>query len=81
MKQFLIGIDQLINTIFGGWADETLSARVYRIQDNSWWWKSWLVIINHIFFWQNNHCRIAYMSELERSQLPPKYREVTNNGT
>lgn len=30
MKQFLIALDQLANTLVGGYADETLSARAHR---------------------------------------------------
>ena len=32
----------------------------------------WLV--NHIFFWQENHCKEAYESEAQRSHLPPELR-------
>ena len=30
MKQILIAIGQLANTVIGGWADETLSSRAWR---------------------------------------------------
>ena len=33
MKQFLIALDQLANTLAGGYADETLSARAHRIAE------------------------------------------------
>ena len=46
--QILIALDQLTNTIFGGWADETLSARCYRE-------KRWFQhVINLLFFWQTD---------------------------
>lgn len=32
MMQFLIAVDQLINTILGGKADETMSARAHRMR-------------------------------------------------
>lgn len=71
--QVLIAIDQLFNTIFCGMADETLSARAYRhYRDGSRKWPYHL--INALFFWQEDHCREAYESEIERSQLPPEYR-------
>lgn len=73
-KQILIAIDQLINTLWGGWADETISARLWRNQNNSWWWAFWLKAVNTLFFWQNNHCRGAYNSELRRKQLPKEYQ-------
>lgn len=28
--QVMVAVDQLVNTLLGGWADETLSARAYR---------------------------------------------------
>ena len=34
-EQIPIAIDQLVNTIFGGWADETISCRAYRMQGKS----------------------------------------------
>ena len=32
LLQILVGVDQLGNTLLGGWADETISARAYRQQ-------------------------------------------------
>lgn len=74
MRQVAIAIDQLINTLFGGYADETLSARVYRNRDNSWWWAMWHSIINGIFFWQDDHCQESHYSEIYRKHLPRLYR-------
>lgn len=71
--QVLIGIDQLINTLFAGYADETLSARAYRCRNK----RNWAVImrlIDGLFFWQKAHCRGAYLMEIERRQLPDVYR-------
>ncbi len=76
MKQVLIAFDQLINTVVYvkadgfGYADETLSARAWRLRDESSAYK----LINALFFWQNNHCRGAYESEINNSQLPEGYR-------
>lgn len=73
--QVLIAIDQLINTLLGGYADETLSSRAWRHKlDGSRSWPCW--IINHLFFWQDNHCRASYESELERHHLPPALRNA-----
>lgn len=75
--QVLIAIDQLINTFLGGWADETLSSRSLRHKlDGSRSWPAW--IIDHIFFWQDHHCRTAWESELERAHLPPSMRGEQN---
>ncbi len=72
--QVLVAVDQLINTFFCGMADETLSSRTYRHYmkgEYAWLYK----IINALFFWQNDHCKEAYESELERMHLPPSMRE------
>lgn len=71
MKQFLIAIDQLGNTLLGGMADETISARVHR---NDWQraerFIDWL-------FREPGHCRNAYNSELLRAHFPKSYRSKT----
>lgn len=75
--QVLIALDQLINTLIWGMADETLSARAHRHAlkgDRKWPEK----LINALFFWQSNHCKEAYESEINRSQLPPEMREKTS---
>lgn len=72
-KQILIGIDQLLNTLFRGWADETLSCRAYRWEKNN--IRSFpRKIIDKIFFWEKDHCYLSYLSEVERRQLPPELR-------
>lgn len=72
--QFLIAVDQVFNTIAGGWADETLSARAYRCSDKS-HWRVARKMIDGLFFWQKEHCRDAYLIETNRQQLPPEYRK------
>lgn len=60
-----ISIDQLVNAILGGNADETISSRCWR---NNWGYA--VKVINYIIFWQNNHCRGAYAKNLERKAAP-----------
>lgn len=76
--QVLVAIDQLLNTLIGGMADETLSARAYRRYLRG---KPWCArIINILFFWQDNHCKEAYESELNRSQISKEYlKDKTKN--
>ncbi|WP_448510026.1 pseudouridine synthase [Immundisolibacter sp.] len=69
MKQILIAIDQLANTIIGGWADETLSSRAWREER-----RVLVAFIDGLFFWEENHCEASYISERERMQLPPEFR-------
>ena len=74
LKQFLIALDQVVNTICGGYADETLSCRAYRhyLKGEHKWVK---VLIDCLFFFDKDHCYNSYLSEQERLQLPPALRE------
>ena len=76
LMQVLIAIDQLANTIFNGYADETLSSRAHRRQHKNRFWKYGRIVIDTIFFFQKEHCKKAYLSELERKQYPKDFREV-----
>lgn len=72
-KKLSIAIDQLLNTILGGWPDETLSSRAWR-WDNTGvcvWPRR---IIDFLFFWEKDHCYASYVSEREGRQLPPELR-------
>lgn len=71
--QILVALDQLLNTLIGGYADETLSSRAHRRRLRGKGGVAW--VIDHIFFWQDEHCKTAYESELERAQLPVEFRE------
>ena len=77
MRQALIALDQFLNVwlfwwIPGGvWADETLSAKAWRTRHtNTHLYK----IINAIFFWEPEHCKLAYEIELARADTPPELR-------
>ena len=53
MKQFLIAFDQLINTMIGGYADETLSARAWRAdRDGKILGKIFRPTIDFLFFFE-----------------------------
>ena len=79
IQQFLIAIDQVLNTVVWikgdgfGMADETLSARAWRLRERSNAYK----VIDAIFFWDRQgpkrHCQLSYESEVLRSQLPKGY--------
>ena len=58
------------NTLLGGFPDETLSARSYRLRQQS---KAWYLAnkgINALFFWQSGHTYTAYLSEKQHDDLP-----------
>ena len=74
-RSVLIALDQLVNTLAGGWPDETLSSRAWR-------WtlagvRSWPCrAIDALFFWETDHCRESYESERLGRQLPPELRRI-----
>lgn len=81
LKNVLIGIDQLVNTFFAGYPDETLSSRAYR------WHRDKIhlypmQIIDTLFFMDTDpltgkkHCELSYISEQERLQHPPELRKL-----
>lgn len=73
LKQVLIAFDQLINALLGGWADESLSAHAWRLHlegKRDWPYQ----LIDTLLFFDDNHCRESYESEIERNQLPPSMR-------
>lgn len=75
LKQILIAIDQLANTVLSGYADETLSSRAHRMREKGHRYWGWTAgAIDLIFFFDPDHCRTSYESERERMQLPPEMR-------
>lgn len=65
----LIGVDQLANTLFGGYPDETLSSRAHREG-----WRTAERLINALFWFDRQgdlrHCQMAYYGELYREHFP-----------
>ena len=82
LLQFLIAIDQLLNTLIpGGYADETLSARAHRMRVKGQPYWGWLArAINLLFFWQDDHCQGAWLEEIRRRQLPDAYGRPGSGG-
>ena len=83
LKQLAIAVDQLLNVLIGlignrpSWADETMSAHAMRMElerGRSWARK----LIDGILWFDKDHCKESYESEILRRQLPPSMR--TNRG-
>ncbi|HDZ6746386.1 hypothetical protein [Mannheimia haemolytica] len=76
----LIATDQFFNAITGGAADETFSSRCYRgavlAEKPKKRWRFWYAFVNGLFF-DKNHCKTAYESEVKRKQYPPEFTEIT----
>jgi hypothetical protein len=72
--QNFIAVDQLINALLFGYADETLSSRAYRTEkNNKVFGKFFRPIIDTILFFDKNHCYWAYMAEVQKRQLPREF--------
>ena len=80
LKQLLIALDQLANVLIGlvcgyrSWADETLSAKAYRLElerGRTWARK----LIDGLFFFDKDHCKESYESEVLKRQMPPSMRQ------
>lgn len=77
IRQVLIALDQLVNTLIGGYADETLSAAIYRYSlENKRWAKICRWVLDLILTPKTRtHCKGAYESEIFRRQYPSEYRK------
>lgn len=76
LLQIAIAFDQLINTIIpGGWADETLSSRAYRMRSKNQRYWGWTAnVIDAMFFFQKEHCYNSWLEEVNRQQSHPSTR-------
>lgn len=80
ITQVVIALDQVLNAILGGYADETLSSCSYRMWRDGKRSGRLMPVIDKFFFWEKyppevvGHCHSAYLSELARQGLPPSMR-------
>lgn len=73
--QLLVALDQLLNALLLGYADETLSSRAYRAdRDGKVFGLFFRPLIDTVFFFQKNHCHQAYLEEVHRRQYPKHFR-------
>ena len=75
LYQIVIAIDQLVNTLFGGYADETISARCYRKRHKRYW--AVLRFLLDLIFYPidgKGHCMQAFNNEQQRVHMPSVYR-------
>jgi hypothetical protein len=70
LKQVAVAVDQLVNALAGGWADETLSSRAYRESPRL------ERLINALLWFDKDHCYESYVSEQLRNQCPPELRQA-----
>lgn len=73
----LVALDQLLNTMFSGYPDETFSARIHRkAEAGQWFWRVLRRVVDRVFFWQEGHCRASYENELRRAHSPREAQHV-----
>lgn len=79
LYHLLIALDQLANAIFAGAADETISSRCYRgavlAKQPKLKWRIAYKCVNALFF-DSEHCKTAYESEVKRRQYPAEFSEI-----
>lgn len=58
-----IAVDQLINTILGGYPNETLSARAWRMGEihHHRGWHHFRLFVDKLFFFDKNHCEECFL--------------------
>lgn len=74
-KAVLVALDQLVNALCGGWPDETISSRAWRLELAG--VRSWprrVIDLAARLFGDRDHCRESYESERLGRQLPPELR-------
>jgi hypothetical protein len=69
-----LAVDQLCNVLLGGWPDETLSSRAFRMSGRTKTWTLAHNAIDTLLFFDTNHCEEAYINERQRRHLPPESR-------
>ncbi|MGH1360973.1 MAG: hypothetical protein ACRBC3_19615 [Burkholderiaceae bacterium] len=77
ITQVTIAVDQLANAVIAGSADETISARSYRMTTRPSPKKRWIIarkFIDWLFFWQEDHTYNAYVAEVERQHMRGAYQ-------
>lgn len=77
LENNLIALDQLFNALLLGSPDETLSSRAYRADlANKVFGRMFRPLIDLIFFWQDQHCKQSFLSEINKKQLPKYFQQI-----
>lgn len=61
---FFVAVDQLFNVLALGMADETFSARCFRLDGTNRFWSMARWVVDSIFFFEKKHCWQAYRNEI-----------------
>lgn len=66
----LIAIDRVINAMLTGDPDETLSSVAYRKWRDKGPWGFMMHVVNGLFWFTPEHCRLAYIHDRDRRLAP-----------
>lgn len=83
LLQLLIALDQLVCVLFGGWADETVSSYLYRLDvKHKPAGRLLRPLVDSVAraLGQERHCWLSYEAERLRAQSPPELRPATPRG-
>jgi len=85
LLNILIAIDQLlwvVLTLGNGLPDETISAALWRMEQQGKLAGRFLRPLIDLFFWpiERDHCRLSFESEMLGQQLPGTYRKDLSTG-
>lgn len=70
LRMIVKAVDQLLNALLLGWADETLSARCWRLR--RYWYARFIMHCINALFFNRNHCKEAFERDKD---LPEDYFE------
>lgn len=77
LYRLVLVLDYFINVLTGGWYDEWLSTRAWRLRNKSTKWRRVHASIDYVFrvvFRQKNHCFWSYVSDNMHRSIPPEKR-------
>ena len=78
VKQVVMALDQLLNTLLGGYAQERLSSRCWRlrgVQPYTAGQKTIDYVALHVFR-QIGHCQGSYNQQLAQAYSPAEYQKL-----
>lgn len=80
IQQIGNALSQLLNTFLGGWSDESVSSRSWRMSPVSRKWSVARSVIDWLFRpFGPDHCKSAYFNERMLLNMPPALRKERSN--
>ncbi len=77
LARLLLALDYLLNALMGGWHDEWVSTRAWRMRNQSGFWRFMRRAIDGValhVFGQKNHCYWSAVSDNLHRAIPPANR-------